>query len=288
MVVYSQNDPRWKNLSIGKSVWKMGPAGCLITSLAVEATALGHPTNPAQMLQLLEKHNLINSSGDLTRMDALAVLFPDIELVASRNWPSSKADLAFLTPGTIIEIDDSPARGLQTHFMPVSKMMGNDVQVMDVWDGVYRNVSAYGKRWNPVESTPAIIYGAWKYGKKPASKPVTPKPTPIAAPAKPLVAVVTKPVSATLKEAPNGPTQTVTNPVPKPPVQSAAGPTQPVKQPDTPTVPPQVQRQEVAQNSPAAGQTGQAETQTGKVAAPATNYYSKVWGLLVAVFKKLV
>lgn len=191
MVNYSQNDPRWKNDKLDGSSWTMGEAGCYVTANAVAATKLGHPLAPSAMLALLEQHKLINANGDITRADALAVCFSDLELADSRNWASVKADLTFFNDAAnadtciIVEIDDSPAQGMQTHFMPVEEVLINDVEVMDVWDGVVRNVSAYGARWNPAVSAPAIIYAAYKLKKKTVAVPpvhvTTPtKPTPSA------------------------------------------------------------------------------------------------------------
>lgn len=190
MTHYSQNDKRWKNQRLGKSEWTMGEAGCFVTSMAVVATDLGHKTTPLQMLEALEKHNLINAAGDLTRADALTVIYPDIHLIASKTWPKKSADLSFISANTIVEIDDSPAKGLQSHFMPVEKVTGKDVKVMDVWDGKDRNVSAYGTRWKPAVSAAALICAAYKFGKvAPAKKPgttVAKKSTP-SAPAKTIV-----------------------------------------------------------------------------------------------------
>lgn len=171
-VNYSQNDPRWSGLHLGTSSWTMGQAGCYVTSMAVVASNLGHNVTPAQMLSLLEQHGCINGSGDITNPSALCTVFPDIQLVSSHTWPTVKADLSVIEENTIIEIDDSPSAGMQTHFMPVIKVVGTDVKVMDVWDGVTRNVSAYGARWNPPVSAGAIIYGAWKYALAAAPKPV--------------------------------------------------------------------------------------------------------------------
>lgn len=191
-MAYSQNDLRWKADPLGKStVWTMGAAGCLVTAGANVLKAFGHDITPGDLNHLATSKGLIDGNGDVTRADWLQILFPDvIKYVETVYWNTEKAPLNYfnirndLNTEIILMIDDSPAVGMQTHFMrTVGWDGGNDVLVDDSWDGIRKGVSAYGKRWNPFVSAPSIIYRAYKYSRViPAPVKVTP-PAPAPAPA---------------------------------------------------------------------------------------------------------
>lgn len=188
---YSQNDPAWSRDWLGTSnYWTMGAAGCLVTAGANVLRAFGHDITPGDLNRLATANGLIDANGDVTRWDWLAVLFPDVlQFVEVRDWGSSLADLHYLdvrndlNTEIIVEIDDSPASGMQTHFMrTVGWDGGDDVIVDDSWDAIRKGVNAYGARWNPPVHAAAIIYKAIKYVRVVAPAPV-PEPTPVPEPA---------------------------------------------------------------------------------------------------------
>lgn len=180
MAGYSQNDPRWAGDFLGTSnVWRMGTvngdtahaAGCLVTAGANVLKGLGHDITPGELNKLATARGLINNDGDVIRNDWLEVLFPDVlHFVERKSWPTTPADLHYLdirndlNTEIIIQIDDSPAAGDQTHYMrTVGWDGGSDVIVDDSWDAVRRGVNSYGARWNPDRTAADIIYTADKY-----------------------------------------------------------------------------------------------------------------------------
>lgn len=180
MAGYSQNDPRWSGDKLGTSTyWTMGAAGCFVTAGADVLRAFGHDITPGDLNRLATSQGLINSNGDVTRPDWLSVLFPDVcKFVEQKDWGSALADLHYfdirndLNTEIILEIDDSPAVGMQTHFMrTVGWDGGNDVVVDDSWDAIRKGVNAYGARWNPPVHAASIIYKAVKYIKVATAAP---------------------------------------------------------------------------------------------------------------------
>lgn len=199
MAGYSQNNPTWSRDWLGTSnYWTVGAAGCFVTAGANVLRAFGHDINPGDLNRLAAAHGLIDSNGDVTRWDWLAVLFPDVlRFIEVKDWGAASADLHYmnirndLNTEIIVEIDDSPAAGMQTHFMrTVGWDGGNDVLVDDSWDAIRKGVNAYGARWNPPVHAAAIIYKAVKYVKvtqpvpvpQPDPTPPTPEPTPVPIP----------------------------------------------------------------------------------------------------------
>lgn len=180
---FSQNDPAWLNTPLGFSnYYYLGThngshavaAGCYVTSLAMAASYLGHPINPNDMNALLKQNNLIDAQGDIVYNDTLNRLWPDIQYVERVDWPTELAPLNYfdirndVNTEIIVLIDDSPASGLQQHWLRVVGWDGNsDIIVVDPWDGVRKGLSAYANRSGT--SVPKIIYGAVKYHKLDAS-----------------------------------------------------------------------------------------------------------------------
>lgn len=268
-MAYSQNDPRWKNDKLGKSKsWTMGEAGCFVTSGSNVLKAFGHDITPGDLNKLATAHGLIDANGNVTRWDWLAVLFPTVlKFVEVKDWSSSLADLKYLNirndinTEIIIEIDDSPSTGLQTHFMrTIGWDGGTDVIVDDSWDGVRRTVNAYGVRWNPHKTAAQIIYKAIKYVRgTPPKAVVTPAPVQV----KPVAPVPPKPTPVVVTE------PTVQSPVPS----SSPSPSESTPTPVEPT--------------PAAGQGSapvnyeQSVITAAAKANPLVSFLKAVWKALV-------
>lgn len=188
---FSQNNPQWLDTPLGFSTYYyIGThngshdvaAGCYVTSLAMSASYLGHPILPPGMNDLLKNANLIDNQGDITVNDTLNRLYPDIQFIERVDWPTQPAPLDYfdvmndLNTEIIVLIDDSPASGLQQHWLRVVGYDGgSDIIVVDPWDGVRKGLSAYANRSGT--TVPKIIYAAVKYRKSsPAS--TVPVPTP--------------------------------------------------------------------------------------------------------------
>jgi len=102
MLTQSQNDPRWRLLKVGKSGKTLGEIGCFITCLA---SILNR--NPGDILAFLNKNNCFDAQGILDTERACKLLgFTSYEVVD--HDPHQLC---------VVEVDYSPAPGLQSHFM---------------------------------------------------------------------------------------------------------------------------------------------------------------------------
>lgn len=238
---YSQNDPRWSGDFLGTSnYWTMGVAGCLVTAGADVLRAFGHDITPGDLNRVATENGLIDSSGDVTRSDWLSVLFPDVcQFVEHKEWGSALAELPYFDIRTdldteIIEmIDDSPAPGMQTHFMRVVGWDGDtDVLVDDSWDSIRKGTNAYGTRWNPPVHAAEIIYNATKYIRVQTPTPV-PEPTPVEEPT-----IEPTPTPDPAPTPPDNPTPPETPPTPVDPPTPTSEPTAPITPDPTPNKPP--------------------------------------------------
>lgn len=184
-MTYSQNDPRWKQITIGFDSGTndtIGKYGCYLTAIANVCEWAGHSFTP-QEINDLAKHNGWFVDGDLINRDDIpALLCSNLGYVGRKNWPGP-VDMSYFDDASepnvayIIKIDASPADGVQTHFTMVYGESGNDLYIDDSWDGARKLLSHYG--------TPSgVIYSAMKFVKvapAPAAAPayaVVPEATP--------------------------------------------------------------------------------------------------------------
>lgn len=201
-MAYSQNDPAWKNVLLGFNTsrqWTIGTAGCLVTAIANICREAGHDLTPLQVNNICKDRGWFVNGGELTRNDIPALLCSNLGFVGRKYW-TGPTDVNYFEdvndPNVmyIVEIDASPARGVQKHFMVVTaKPDANGLEVDDSWDGRRKAISSYG--------TPSvIIQSAMKFVKvaPPAPEPppvpvvvTPPTPEPVVVPPPPPAAPVT-------------------------------------------------------------------------------------------------
>ncbi len=139
----SQQDPRWKNEKLGFSNHKIGPYGCALTSLTMLVNGFGETETPASLNQKLK--GLGQGNGfidDLVVWGGLPLLFPDfslrkVYLCREENKPAPLAEIdASLARGqaVLVELDRSPAAGLQNHWVVLYKKVGDDYLMNDPWN----------------------------------------------------------------------------------------------------------------------------------------------------------
>lgn len=166
-MAYSQRDPAWANILLGfntSSQWTIGTAGCYVTAIANVCKWAGNDLNPQQINDICKQTNWFANGGEIARDDIPALLCNNLSFVGRTNW-SGPTDINFFNDASdpnvtyIIEIDASPAPGIQTHFVMVwSKPDASDLEIDDSWDGVRKVLSRYG-------SPSAIIQSAMKFTK---------------------------------------------------------------------------------------------------------------------------
>jgi len=185
---FSQRDPRWSGNLLGFATWQtMGGYGCLVTAMANVAQANGKDVDPGQLNELFKQHNLfsvdsVGEKSDVSRSDALSVVYPDIKFVERKDWGTQLADIAYFdvrsTTKTevIVKIDYHPEKsGIQEHWCRVIGINAakNDVEVVDSYTGKRVWLSSLGAAANK------LIYSAIKYtGPGSGGKAVTVAPTP--------------------------------------------------------------------------------------------------------------
>ncbi len=139
----SQQDPRWKDEKLGFSNSKIGPYGCALASLTMLVNGFGANETPATLNQKLK--GLGRGNGyidDLVVWGGLPILFPEFSLRKitlcredSKRAPLDEIDAA-LTRGqaVLVEIERSPASGLQNHWVVLYKNVAGDYLMNDPWN----------------------------------------------------------------------------------------------------------------------------------------------------------
>ena len=157
----SQRDPSWSNVKLGFSTLDtIGSEGCSLTSLAMMATGYGYPETPLtlnkKLLALGSGNGFIGSFmvwGGITR------LYPKIgikEIYACsevKPVPFKRIDsLLACGQAVMIECDRSLATGEQSHWVLLTKKVGDDYAMLDPY--------AY-----PVDSKEILLSSRYGYGR---------------------------------------------------------------------------------------------------------------------------
>lgn len=170
---YAQQDPRWKNLMLGGSQQEsIGLFGCLVVAGTAVATALGHNITPDQFNDQLKSKGCFGGAqhSDINSNDFISKVFPDIQYVERKDWRVEPADLNYFNVGAdvsteiIVLIDSKPSvAGLQQHWCRVIGKQGDDVVVVDSWDG--KRIGLAARYCEGKKSAAQLIYAAIKYHK---------------------------------------------------------------------------------------------------------------------------
>ncbi|MBL8045744.1 MAG: hypothetical protein JNL09_04340 [Anaerolineales bacterium] len=201
-----QNDPRWQNDLLGFATdgnSTIGKFGCLLTSLAMTANALGADETPAT---LNEKMKAVQAfQGPWVRAHQIGAAVPGLRVarnVECRDVPAPLADidatLAASRP-VIVLVDYSPDPGVQDHWIVIYGKQGGDYLIRDPWRGPRSDQTLsqkYGFAGTPAEIINRVI---WIEGAGTTSAPA-PKP---AQPVQPVQPPVTR-APATSTSAPAG------------------------------------------------------------------------------------
>jgi hypothetical protein len=137
LVRYSQQDPRWKNDKLGGGPDNIGHIGCAVTCVAMYSSGWGFTETPATLNQKLKRVG--GYVGQAIVWAALTKIHPSLRctgLTISGNSPAPLSEIgASLAEGqpVIVEVDFSPAAGLQTHWVLLYRDRGNDYYMLDPW-----------------------------------------------------------------------------------------------------------------------------------------------------------
>lgn len=139
--VFSQNDPRWKDLRLGTSGTTIGWNGCLITAHCSVAKYYGFDLNPASYNAWLTGHaGYVNANWYV--WDSLPRLYP-LEIatwVDCYNIPAPliKIDEALARKEPcIVHVDFVPSTNIvNDHYITIDgKLPDGDYHIVDSWDG---------------------------------------------------------------------------------------------------------------------------------------------------------
>ncbi|HEY3475811.1 MAG TPA: C39 family peptidase, partial [Anaerolineales bacterium] len=139
LVYLSQQDPQWKKdiLGFGDPEDTIGYVGCALTSVAMLLSGHGYPETPKTLNQKLK-----NASGFVSaaiRWGAVSQIYPNVTLKAYIPCSTSDAPLAQIDAAlaagqpAIVQVDNSPAAGIQTHWIVVYAKRGDDYLMLDPW-----------------------------------------------------------------------------------------------------------------------------------------------------------
>lgn len=138
----SQRDPHWKDirLGFGDDQTTIGTDGCTLTCLTMVANGYGFQETPVTLNDRLKSLGPGRGfSGPLIVWGGLPLVLSGIvlaRLVDCTNVPAPMdvidAALSASKP-VIVELDSSPAPGLQNHWVVISGRRGDDYVINDPW-----------------------------------------------------------------------------------------------------------------------------------------------------------
>ena len=136
--VYSQNDPRWKNIRLGTSSTTIGWNGCLISCIAMTLKYYGFDYTPATLNTYLTNNNGYDQGNLLWwgRVPHLQIATWIDCLLTPAPLSRIDAELALGRP-CIVHVDFIPSTNvLNDHYVIIKGKLGaDDYLINDPWDG---------------------------------------------------------------------------------------------------------------------------------------------------------
>jgi len=132
---YSQQDPRWKNNKLGKSNLTLGSFGCAVSSVAMLLSGQGYPETPDSLNEKLKTRGGFMDAAIV--WSAVANVTPRARfkniVICRDNDAPIDAIAAAISAGqpVLLEVDSSPAKGLQTHWVVAYQNQGKDFLILD-------------------------------------------------------------------------------------------------------------------------------------------------------------
>jgi hypothetical protein len=139
LVYLSQQDPKWKTdiLGFGDPSDTIGYIGCALTATAMLLSGHGYSETPRTLNQKLK-----NAKGYVSAAimwSAVNKIYPNVSLKAyipcsNSDAPLAQIDAAIATgQPAIVQVDRSPASGIQTHWVVLYQRKGDDYLMLDPW-----------------------------------------------------------------------------------------------------------------------------------------------------------
>lgn len=137
LINYSQQDPAWKSVKLGSSDETLGHVGCALTCVAMLVSGHGYPETPETLNAKLKARGGFVDAAII--WGAVTGIYPQIvyrNLVLCRDTAAPLAQIdASIAAGqpVLVEVDNSPKAGLQTHWVVLYKKQGDDYLMLDPW-----------------------------------------------------------------------------------------------------------------------------------------------------------
>jgi hypothetical protein len=192
IVYLSQQDPQWKQdiLGFGDPGDTIGYVGCALTSVAMLLSGHGYAETPKSLNEKLKGVNGFVSAG--IRWGAVSQIYPNVTLKAYIPCSMSDAPLAQIDAAlaagqpAIVQVDRSPADGIQTHWVVLYGKKGDDYLMLDPWpyqtnvtkEDLLMKRYAQGRSLKHAISH-VILYDAYGSGGPIVTSPTQPETTPV-------------------------------------------------------------------------------------------------------------
>ena len=139
LVYLSQQDPQWKNdlLGFGDPGDTIGYVGCALTATAMLLSGHGYAETPKTLNEKLKNVGGFVSSAIV--WSAVSKIHSNVTLKAFIPCSTSDAPLAQIDASlaagqpAIVQVDSSPAAGIQTHWVVIYARKGDDYLMLDPW-----------------------------------------------------------------------------------------------------------------------------------------------------------
>ena len=191
LVYLSQQDPKWKGdiLGFGDPEDTIGYVGCALTSVAMLLSGHGYAETPKTLNQKLK--NVQGFVSAAIRWGSISQVYSNVTVRSNISCTTSPAPLELIDAAiaagqpAIVQVDSSPASGIQTHWVVLYAKRDDDYLMLDPWpyqpditkeDLLMKRYS----RGNPLKRaiSHVILYEAFGAG-GPISTPSTPGTTPV-------------------------------------------------------------------------------------------------------------
>jgi hypothetical protein len=193
LVYFSQQDPKWKQdiLGFGDPEDTIGYLGCALTSVAMLLSGHGYTETPKTLNQKLK--NVQGFVSAAIRWGSVSQIYPNITVKSNISCTTTPAPLELIDAAieagqpAIVQVDSSPAEGIQTHWVVLYGKKADDYLMLDPWpyqpdiakeDLLMKRYS----RGNPLKRaiSHVILYEVFGAGPGgPVSTPSTPTTTPV-------------------------------------------------------------------------------------------------------------
>ena len=187
LVYLSQQDPKWKSeiLGFGDPEDTIGYLGCALTSVAMLLSGHGYAETPRTLNQKLK--NVQGFVSAAIRWNLVSQVYPNVNVKSNISCTTSPAPLELIDaaiaagqPG-LVQVDSSPADGIQTHWVVVYEKRGDDYLMLDPWpyppDLTKENLMKRYSRGNPLRRAISHVILYEVFGSGPAAPISTPSTT---------------------------------------------------------------------------------------------------------------